>query len=162
MNKNELVRWLKSEKESALQAHRAAFESNRTKAKEQLYEACGANYLISELNELARREEELIKAFNGCNPEKMKMEPYYSHSYAESYLKITDPTYRLLGETYKSDRDKIIKNYDNVIRQVKILALKDATDWIVGLGLEIPEIVTKVQKNEIVVQIDLSYLRLNK
>lgn len=162
MNKNELVRWLKSEKESALVAHRVAFESNRAKAKEQLFETCGANYLISSLNELATKETELIKAFNDCNPEKIKMELYYGHSYAESYLKITDTTYRLLEEAYKSDRDKIIRNYDNVIRQVKILVLKDATDWLVGLGFEIPENAAPGQKNEIIVQVDTSYLRLNK
>lgn len=162
MNKNELVRWLKAEKEAAVFAYRTTFEANRKNVEEQLYEACGANDVIKSLNELAAKENELIKAFNARNSGKMRMETYYSHNDAKAYMKTTDACYCSLKKIYEEQRDKILSNYENVIRQVKLLPLKDAVEWLTGIGFEIPDITVGTQKNEIVVQIDPTYLRLNK
>ena len=57
MNKNELLRWLKSEKEAALIAFRNTFEINRKEKKEQIYKACGADVLIKNLKEFTYKEE---------------------------------------------------------------------------------------------------------
>jgi hypothetical protein len=160
MNKNELIRWLKSEREGAVFAHRTAFEAKRASVEEQLYAACGANDLIKNLNEIAAKELDLIRDFNKSNSGKMEMATYYGHNDASQYLKIFDPAFRRLKDSYQQEREAIMKNYDNVIRQVRILPLKAAMEWLTELGLEIPEKSADTTKNEIVVQIDTTYLWL--
>ena len=162
MNKNELLRWLKSEKEAALIAFRNTFEINRKEKKEQIYKACGADVLIKNLKEFTYKEEELINAFNNINTEKMGFKTYYLRNDPDDYLKISDESYRSFERSFDTERGKIIHNYDNVVRQVKLLPLKEATEWLTELGFEIPLEIAGTQKNEIVVQVDPSYLRLRK